>query len=188
MKKPKVIIIAGSAGAFDPILSILNHLDKRINTPIVIILHRLKNTVSSFESIVQRNTHYTVKEIEDKEKIEKGFLYTAPADYHVLLEENFTFSLDVSEQVNFSRPSIDVSFESFSSILKDKCCGILLSGSNQDGAVGLKCIAENNGKTIIQDCTEAVYSMMPSAAKILYNKHIELTTLNIIKTLNNDYS
>lgn len=186
--KPEVIIIGGSAGAFDAILSILNRLDKSINVPIVIVLHRLKNTVSSFETILQRNTHYLAKEIEDKEKMEKGFIYTAPADYHLLLEEDMTFSLDVSEAVNFSRPSIDVTFESFSTVLKEKCLGILLSGSNQDGANGLKIMAENNGKTIIQDCSEAEFAIMPKSAKIIYNKHKELNTTNIINTLNNEFS
>ncbi|HJS00160.1 MAG TPA: chemotaxis protein CheB [Flavobacterium sp.] len=184
--KPEVIIIGGSAGAFNIILSILNQLDKNINTPIVIVLHRLKNTVSSFEAILARNTHYFVKEIEDKEEMKKGFVYTAPADYHVLLEENHTFSLDVSELVNFSRPSIDVTFESFSELLKDKCCGILLSGSNQDGANGLKIIAQNNGKTIIQDCSEAEFSVMPEAAKSISNQHKELNTTNIINFINNE--
>ena len=186
--KPEVIIIGGSAGAFDSILSILNNLDKNINTSIVIVLHRLKNTTSSFESILQRNTHYSVKEVEDKEEMKKGFIYTAPADYHLLLEEDRSFSLDVSELVNFSRPSIDVTFESFSAILKEKCCGILLSGSNHDGASGLKIMAENNGKTIIQDCNEAVYRMMPLAAKNICDKHKELNTQNIINILNNECS
>lgn len=185
--KPDIIIIGGSAGAFDSILSILKNLDKKINTPIVIILHRLKNTNSTFEEILQRNTHYTVKEIDDKDKIESGFVYTAPANYHVLVEEDFTFSLDASELVNFSRPSIDVTFESFSIVLKEKCCGILLSGSNQDGAIGLKIIAENNGKTYIQDCTEAEFAIMPKSAKTIYNKHHELNTTNIIKALNDEY-
>ncbi|MGM8361321.1 chemotaxis protein CheB [Flavobacterium sp. ARAG 55.4] len=184
--KPKVIIIGGSAGAFNTILSILNQLDKRINIPIVIVLHRLKNATSSFESILQRNTHYTVKEIEDKEPMKNGNLYTAPADYHVLLEEDYNFSLDVSELVNFSRPSIDVTFESFSTVLLEKCCGILLSGSNHDGANGLKIMAENNGKTIIQDCNEAEFANMPQAAKTIYNKHKELNTKNIINLLNNE--
>ncbi|KDN55012.1 chemotaxis protein CheB [Flavobacterium seoulense] len=186
--KPEIIIIGGSAGAFDTILSILNNLDKSIDTPIVIVLHRLKNSNSSFESILQRSTHYTVKEIDDKEKIEKGFIYTAPANYHLLLEENYTFSLDVSELVNFSRPSIDITFESFSILLKEKCCGILLSGSNHDGAIGLKIMAENNGKTIIQDCDEAEFAIMPKAAKNIYNKHQELNTKDIINTLNNEYN
>lgn len=186
--RPEVIIIGGSAGAFNSILSIINNLDKSIKIPIVIVLHRLKNSTSSFETILQRNTHYTVKEIEDKEKMEKGFLYTAPSDYHVLLEEGNTFSLDVSELVNYSRPSIDVTFESFSDALKERCCGILLSGSNQDGAIGLKIMSQNNGLTIIQDCDEAEFAIMPKSAKTIWNKHKELNTLNIINTLNNECS
>lgn len=181
-----MIIIGGSAGAFNCILSILKGMDKTIDTPIVIVLHRLKNIESTFEAILQNNTHYTVKEIEDKEIIQKRMLYTAPSNYHVSLEENFTFSLDVSELVNYSRPSIDVTFESCSLVLKEKCCGILLSGANNDGANGLKYMAENKGKTIIQDCKEAEFDTMPKAAKNIYKNHTELNIANIIKTLNNE--
>ena len=181
-----MIIIGGSAGAFNCILSILKGMDKTIDTPIVIVLHRLKNTESTFEAILQKYTHYKVKEIEDKEIIKKGMLYTAPSNYHVLLEEDSTFSLDVSEPVNYSRPSIDVTFESFSLVLKENCCGILLSGSNSDGANGLKYMAENKGKTIIQDCKEAEFDNMPKAAKNIYKNHKELNIANIIKTLNNE--
>jgi two-component system chemotaxis response regulator CheB len=185
---PEVLIIAGSAGAFDCLLSILKGMDKVIDTPIVVLLHRLKNAESNFESILQINTHYTVKEIEDKEPMKKGTLYTAPPDYHVLLEADKTFSLDVSEVVNYSRPSIDVLFESFSLILKEKCLGILLSGSNNDGAKGLKIMAELNGKTIIQDISEAAFKSMPLAAKQMYDNHNELDIKNIIKLLNNEHN
>lgn len=119
--------------------------------------------------------------------MQRGMLYTAPADYHVLLEENRTFSLDGSEVVNYSRPSIDVILESFSLILKEKCLGTLLSGSNNDGAKGLKLMAELNGKTIIQDCSEAAYDNMPLAAKKIYKYHQELNTINIIKLINDEY-
>lgn len=184
----EAIIIGGSAGAFDCVLTILKGMDKNIDTPIVIVLHRLKNAESNFESILQLNTHYTVKEIEDKEPMQRGMLYTAPPNYHVLLEENKTFSLDVSELVNFSRPSIDVLFESFSLILKENCIGILLSGSNNDGAKGLKIMAEQNGKTIIQDCLEADFDSMPLAAKKIYKNHQELSIKNIIKLLKNEHN
>lgn len=183
----EVVLIGGSAGAFNSLLSILNGMDKAIDTPMVIVLHRLKNSESNFETILQLNTHYTVKEIEDKEAMQKGMLYTAPPDYHVLLEEDKTFSLDVSEAVNYSRPSIDVLFESFSLTLQEKCLGILLSGSNNDGAKGLKLMAELNGKTIIQDCEESEYKTMPLAAKKIYEYHQELNTTNIIKLLNDEY-
>ncbi|MBU0940737.1 MAG: chemotaxis protein CheB [Bacteroidetes bacterium] len=182
-----VILIGGSAGAFDCILTILKGLDKSIDTPIVIVLHRLKNAESIFEAILQSNTHYRVKEIENNDPLQKGILYTVPSDYHVLLESDLSISLDVSEAVNYSRPSIDVIFESFSLILKERCLGILLSGSNNDGATGLKIIAENQGTTVIQDCTEADYDNMPKAAKKIYKYHLELNTTNIIKLLNNEY-
>ena len=182
-----MIIIGGSAGSFDVILSILKGLDKSISVPIVIVLHRLKNAESSFEGILQKQTHYVVKEVEDKEIIKKGIIYTAPSNYHLLMEENMTFSLDVSELVNYSRPSIDVTFESLSTVLKEKCCGILLSGSNNDGAKGLKLIAENKGISIIQDCDEAEFDNMPKSAKSIYKYHKELITKNIINTLNDEY-
>ena len=81
-----MIIIGGSAGSLNVILSILKGLDKSILIPIIVVLHRLKNSESSFEEILQNSTHYSVKEVEDKEIIKKGILYTAPSNYHLLLE------------------------------------------------------------------------------------------------------
>ena len=182
----EMIIIGGSAGSFNIILSILRGLDKNIQVPIILILHRLKNSDSSLEKHLQLNSHYQVKEAEDKEFAKKGFLYTAPSDYHLLLEENGSFSLDSSELVNYSRPSIDVTFESFSYVLKKKCCGILLSGSNHDGAKGLKLIAENGGISIVQDCKEAEFNVMPKSAIKIYENHNILTVNNIIKKLNHE--
>jgi two-component system chemotaxis response regulator CheB len=180
----KIISIGGSAGSFNSLLTILKGLDKNMQIPIVIILHRLKNADSSLEKHLQFHSHYKVKEAEDKEEVKKGFLYTVPANYHLLLEENLRFSLDTSELINHSRPSIDVTFESFSIVLKEKCIGILLSGSNQDGAKGLKLIAENGGKTIVQNCNETEFDVMPKAAIQIYKHHEVLTLNNIIKNLN----
>jgi len=179
-----MIVIGGSAGSFDLILSILKGLDREMNTPIVIILHRLKNTKTILEDYLQRQSHYVVKEAEDKEFVKAGHIYTAPSDYHLLLDENLRFSLDASEEVNYSRPSIDVSFESFSFALKENCCGILLSGANQDGAIGLKMIAENGGETIVQDANEAEFATMPEAAMAIYKEHTVCALNNIIKKMN----
>jgi two-component system chemotaxis response regulator CheB len=84
------------------------------------------------EEYLQLQSHYTVKEAEDKEFVKTGHIYIVPSDYHLLLNDNLSFSLDASEEVNY-RPSIDVSFESFLCFKRD-CCGILLSGANHDGA------------------------------------------------------
>lgn len=144
-----MIIIGGSAGSFDVILSILNGLYRQISVPIVIISHRLKNAKSSFDGVLQKHTHYIVKEIEDKEIIKNGKLHAVPSNYHLLLETNNSFSLDVSELVNYSRPSIDVSFESFSTVVKENAAAYYSSRSNNDGSNGLKYIAENKGIGII---------------------------------------
>ncbi|ESU28999.1 hypothetical protein FLJC2902T_10320 [Flavobacterium limnosediminis JC2902] len=184
----EMIVIGGSAGAFQTLLSILEGMDKKIRIPIVLVLHRLKDQGSLLEKHIQLMTHYKVKEAEDKEFVKEGFLYTAPPGYHLLLEEDRSFSLDSSEMVNYSRPSIDVTFESFSRVLKEKCCGILLSGSNHDGAKGLKKIADNGGKTIVQDPDEAEFAVMPKAAIEIYKKHDVVTSNNIIKRLNYGFS
>jgi two-component system chemotaxis response regulator CheB len=84
----------------------------------------------------------------------EGVLYTVPADYHVLLESDLSLSLDVSEAVNYSRPSIDIYLNHFLCFLKDKCLEFYYRDQIEDGA-GLKIIAKNNGRTIIQDCTRS---------------------------------
>ena len=180
-----MIIIGGSAGSFNLIISILKELDREMTVPIVIVLHRLKRAKTILEDYLQFQSHYIVKEAEDKEFIKPGHLYTAPANYHLLLDDNLSFSLDVSEEVNYSRPSIDVTFESFSYALKEKCFGILLSGASHDGAAGLKIIAENGGETIVQDYNEAEFPSMPRAAVELYKDHTVCTLNNIIKKMNN---
>jgi two-component system chemotaxis response regulator CheB len=181
----KVIIIGGSAGSFNLIIAILKELNKEMSIPIVIVLHRLKSAETILEDYLQLHSHYIVKEAEDKEFLKAGHIYTAPANYHLLLNDNLSFSLDVSEEVNYSRPSIDVSFESFSYALKENCCGILLSGANHDGAAGLKIIAENGGETIVQDYNEAEFPSMPRAAIELYSNHSVYTMNTIIKKMNN---
>ncbi|MDQ5929299.1 MAG: two-component system, chemotaxis family, protein-glutamate methylesterase/glutaminase [Bacteroidota bacterium] len=179
-----MILIGGSAGAFESILSILNKLDSSVLIPIIVILHRSRNSISYLEQNLQTHTHYKVKEAENNEFVKKGYLYTAPSDYHLLLENNGSLSLDASEEVQYSRPSIDVSFESFSRVLKQNCLGILLSGSNKDGAFGLKIIAQNNGQTIVQNPYETDFKRMPKAAIDFYNGHQVLKINEIITKIN----
>jgi two-component system chemotaxis response regulator CheB len=105
-----------------------------------------------------------VREVEEKENILPSCVYLAPADYHVLIENDETFTLDYSEKLNFSRPSIDVSFISAAMVYHEKLTGILLSGANEDGAEGLKEIREQGGHTIIQHPDEAMVNYMPLQA------------------------
>ncbi|MBF0518165.1 MAG: chemotaxis protein CheB, partial [Nitrospirae bacterium] len=105
-----------------------------------------------------------VKYAEDKEKIQNGFIYIAPPDYHLLIEDDKTFSLSVDPRVNYSRPSIDVLFETAADAFTKHCFGIILTGANSDGSVGLKRIKERGGTTIVQNPESAQYPAMPLAA------------------------
>ena len=111
-------------------------------------------------------SNLTVREVEEKDKIVSSCVYLAPADYHVLIEKDETFTLDYSEKLNFSRPSIDVSFISAAEVYGKNLTGILLSGANEDGAEGLKEIKEQGGHTIIQHPDEAVVNYMPLQASL----------------------
>ena len=106
----------------------------------------------------------TIKEADDKEEIRPGFLYFAPPDYHLLIERDETFSLSIDARVNYSRPSIDVLFESAVYVWSSGLIGILLTGANNDGAHGMRLIKEHGGLTIAQDPATAEYPVMPKAA------------------------
>ncbi len=181
----KVIIIGGSAGALEPLIVILKQLKPDFKWPIIIVLHRLKNVESGFvEVLMARTGKKNVKEIDDKEEIVFGKIYVAPANYHVLVEDNETLSLDYSEAVNYSRPSIDVAFESFADTFGSSLVGVLLSGSNADGAKGLHRIEHKGGMVFIQDPASADSTTMPEAAIALNSKAIVAAPVHISELLN----
>src|SRR5690606_35205527 len=105
-----------------------------------------------------------VKEADEKEKIKPGCVYIAPPNYHLLIEKNETFSLSIDEKVNYARPSIDVLFDSAAYVYYDQLIGVVMTGANHDGAMGLKKIKENGGMTIVQDPETAISRFMPEAA------------------------
>jgi two-component system chemotaxis response regulator CheB len=105
-----------------------------------------------------------VKEADEKENIQGGYVYFAPPNYHLLVENNKTFSLSTDEKVNYSRPSIDVLFESAAHVYGPRLAAIILTGANNDGAEGLRLIKEKGGLVIVQDPQSADSSYMPGAA------------------------
>lgn len=163
-KDKGLIVIGGSWGGFKASLSILSALPADYKVPIMLILHRLRNFESDLASVYNNRLTLKVKEVEEKEKIKSGNIYLAPSNYHVLLERDQTFSLDVSEYENYSRPSIDVTFTSAAEIYGAKTIGILLSGASKDGSKGLKNIKEKGGLAIVQDPKEAEVDTMPASA------------------------
>jgi len=160
----KVVIIGGSAGGLNALLQILPDLHSLNSFALVIVLHRRGTDDLTLEELIKLKTAIQVRAIEDKELLLPGFVYVAPSNYHLLFEKDGTFSLDTSEKVNYSRPSIDVSFESAAEVYGDSLIGILLSGSNSDGTEGLKYIQKAGGIIIVQDPKTADMSFMPNNA------------------------
>ena len=160
----KVIIIGGSAGSLVALMQILPELHVISSFAIVIVLHRKSTDEETLEELIKLKSNIEVKQVEDKAPLLPGFIYIAPSNYHLLFEKNNSLSLDTSEKINYSRPSIDVSFESAAEVYKDKLIGILLSGSNTDGTKGLKAIQSFGGIIVIQDPLSAEMPFMPNNA------------------------
>lgn len=158
----RVILIGGSAGSMPVLEEILKQWPADFSIPLVIVLHRLKNVPSELVAIL--SSYRKLGEPEDKELLLPGHIYLAPQNYHLLIEGDGTFSLDYSETVNFSRPSIDPTFSSAAAVFGPEVLGILLSGASKDGAEGLCDIVDAGGTGIVQDPDSALFSMMPSAA------------------------
>ena len=164
MRRPKLIIIAGSAGSLQVILGIIPAVGRDLPLPMLIVVHRNVDFESGLEELLSARTRAAIKEVEEKESILPGTIYLAPADYHVLIEEDRTFSLDYSEKVNFSRPSIDVTFRCAADVYgKDLVC-VLLSGGNSDGVEGMVYVRQKGGVVVAQDPATAEVPYMPQHA------------------------
>lgn len=166
MGKCDALIIGGSAGSLDVLLKVLPLLVPEISFPIVIIVHRKHGADSLLRELLSGRTSLIVKEVDEKEPILPGTIYIAPSDYHTLIEQDHTFSLDYSEKVNYSRPAIDVTFQTAAEVYQERLVCLLLSGSNADGVNGLKSVKAWGGTTLIQDPATAQVPYMPEQAAL----------------------
>ncbi|MDH5474200.1 MAG: chemotaxis protein CheB [Cyclobacteriaceae bacterium] len=160
----KAIVIGGSAGSFQGITRILSSISPDFNIPIIMCLHRLKHVRNGFVEALSLKSVISVTEPYDKEPIKKGKVYLAPSNYHMSIELGNYFSLSTEDMVNNSRPAIDITLGTSGYVYRDKLIGILLSGANKDGALGMKNIKNKGGMTIVQDPKECMIDTMPSAA------------------------
>lgn len=160
----KAVVIGGSAGSFQGVVKILAQLPKGFPLPIIMCLHRLKHVRNGFVEALSIKSVAQVTEPNDKENIKKGSVYLAPANYHMSIELGNYFALSTEEMVNNSRPAIDITLSTSAYVYKEKLIGILLSGANRDGALGMKSIHDKGGMTIVQEPTECMIDTMPKAA------------------------
>ena len=164
MMKRKIVVIGGSAGSLDVLLKVLPLLKTGIDFAIIIVVHRKQGMDSLLTDLLAHKTSLKVKEADEKEKILNGTIYIAPTDYHLLIENDYTFSLDYSEKVNYSRPAIDVTFQSAAQVYEEGATCLLLSGSNADGVNGLIATKKNGGIIWAQDPETAQVTYMPEQA------------------------
>jgi len=160
----ELIVIGGSAGSLQVILDMIKKLDIGLKFPLLLIIHRKTQTTNILPTLLQQFSQLDVVEVEDKTDLESNKIYIVPADYHLLFENRAKMSLDVSEKVNYSRPSIDVTFKSAAETFRSNLVGVLLSGANADGVEGMEYIQNNGGQIWIQNPSTAEVDYMPKQA------------------------
>jgi two-component system chemotaxis response regulator CheB len=160
----EAIVIGASAGAIEALSSLLPALTPRLHVPTVIVVHLPPRQPSLLAELFGRLCPLPVREPVDKQPVAAETIWFAPADYHLLIERERTFSLSVDAPVRFSRPSVDVLFESAAYAYGARLVAIVLSGANDDGAEGAKLVRQLGGYVLVQDPAEASMSEMPEAA------------------------
>ena len=176
-----LLVIGGSAGSLIVTLKIIPLLEENMNIAVIVIFHRKSSEDNTLIEIFSERTSYQVKEADEKDKILPGVIYIAPADYHVLIEKDFTISLDASEKINYSRPSIDVTFESAAEVYKNRLACLLLSGANADGVEGLLKAKDLGSIIMVQDPKSADVPFMPQEAVNRVKVDLLVTDANLVK-------
>jgi len=160
----ELVVIASSFGGLEANTYVLAHFPIDIGPAIILVTHLSENSEKNYAAVLEDKTAHQISIAKDKNIIESGHIYLAPGGYHLLIEDDKTFSLSVDDRVHNVRPSADVLFESLAYTYKDKVLGVVLTGANEDGARGLKVIAEQGGLCIVQSPESAVAETMPLAA------------------------
>ena len=159
----ELVVIGTSWGGLHALRKVLGGLPAGFDVPVVIVQHRHRDSDHLLVSLLQDHTPLRVCEVEDKSELHPGDVYVAPAEYHVLVEPGH-LALSTEEPIRFSRPSIDVTFESAADAYGAHTIGVIMTGANDDGARGLRRIADRGGAAIVQDPSTAESATMPAAA------------------------
>jgi two-component system, chemotaxis family, protein-glutamate methylesterase/glutaminase len=160
----ELIVVGASWGGLQALSNVLAGIPGDVSCPIAVVQHRRHDALEGgLSNLLQLYTHDRVVDAEDKMAIEPHTIYLAPPDYHLLVERG-AFALSVDERVQFSRPSIDVLFESAADAYGPQLVGVVLTGANEDGAAGLARVKERGGVAIVQDPRTAERAEMPAAA------------------------
>lgn len=177
------VVIGASAGGVEALSILLPALPARMNAAVFVVLHLPRDRRSLLVDIFAPKCAVMVVEAQDKEPVAPGTVYFAPPDYHLLLDDGPQLALSVDEPVHYSRPSIDVLFQSVTDVYRDRVLGIILTGGNQDGAAGLDAVRRAGGVTVAQDPLEAQVGLMPESAIQLGAAEFVMTLADIAALL-----
>ncbi|WP_263263754.1 chemotaxis protein CheB [Pseudomonas sp. RIT-PI-S] len=169
----EAVVLGASAGGVEALLTVFSALPAAFSLPVVAILHLPEGRQSELSTVFERRLRRPVREAQDKAVMERGIIYVAGPSYHLSIERDHSFSLSLEPRVHFSRPSIDVLFDSAADAYGAGLAGVLMTGASQDGASGLAAIQQAGGLTVVQDPAEAKVATMPQAAlELLQPDHI----------------
>jgi two-component system chemotaxis response regulator CheB len=159
----KVVVVGASWGGLAALTTLFKTMPDKFKVPLVVVQHRSRHGDNLLAVLLQDVTRLRVVDVEDKEPLEPDSVYVAPANYHLLIEEDH-LSLTTDPLVRFSRPSIDVTFMSAGDAYRDCTIGVILTGANDDGSLGLRHIVDLGGGAIVQNPKTAESPSMPAAA------------------------
>lgn len=180
----KAIVIGASHGGLEALKQILPGFKQGFPLSVIVVLHIGDHNNDPFLFYLNQLCEIPVKEAELNEPILPGTIYFAPPNYHLLINDNFSFSLSTDEKVNFSRPSIDVTFESAAWAYTKSLIGVILTGANSDGAKGLLAIKKLGGITIVQNPCSAMSPAMPRYALKMVKPDFRFNLEGIVQKLN----
>lgn len=164
MSAPAAIVMGCSAGGVDALKAVLGGLDGSLRQTILVCCHSSSDTVDLLCEVLGRASPLPVVEAKERHPVRAGAVYLAPSGYHLLVESDLHFSLSVDPRVNHARPSIDVMFTTAAEVWQDALIGVVLTGGNADGSMGLRRIRELGGMGIVQSPDDAQAPAMPRAA------------------------
>jgi two-component system chemotaxis response regulator CheB len=177
-----LVVIGGSAGAIEVLQRVLGQLPARFGPATAIVIHVPADGPNLLPEIFTTQGA-PLKLAEDKEPIVGGTIYFATPDYHLLIEKGRTFAFSMDERVHYSRPAIDVLFETAAEAYGERVLGVILSGANADGAAGLRAIAAAGGITAVQALETAEMIAMPAAAREAVPQSIEVDAASLTELL-----
>jgi two-component system, chemotaxis family, protein-glutamate methylesterase/glutaminase len=159
-----LVVVGASWGGLRALRTVIGGLPTGLGAAVVVVQHRSPEShPTAFRDLLRASSGVPVREVGDKEALERGQVYVAPPGFHTLVDGDH-LELTVDAAVEHSRPSIDVLFETAAEARRERCIGVVLTGANADGAHGLARIAELGGEAIVQDPATAERSEMPQAA------------------------